>query len=516
MLPSVTPVNKEEKNEILPILESILKTVNNLYSTIEEYEKYLLKKEQISEAKTKEAEFESNRTIGDATKITTNKKENKIPEKGFIEKMTGGLFSVIFAFLPDLITMVNEKKELIKSLPSKLIEITVGIMESITSVFKQFISEPISKFFNITLGAALDTLFIFIGDKIDGIMAIPKTLLNAASLFINELLINSTQTFINFINDLVKDSPLLKKLGITDNLVKTAEAKLELLQNKKAELTTESEKLRTEKAAREKTTISETYDNAVKEKTGKYNKEHVDPMADIIDGSKVQDTRGVNMPKVQGMDDIKAMVKRHEGIRNQAYKDSVGKWTIGVGHLIGDGSSPGEFAGRTLTDKEVDVLFEEDFAKHVKIAERTPGWNLANDSGKAAMIDLAFNMGAWWSKWPNTSKALAQGNFDAAADGLIQSKWYIQIGNRAKEVVSLIKSGKNETNAKLSGSAIAEVPIGKGEQITPKSKQKKSQTQTVVKNNPPTQLPSNVEGISKLLALPDPKAAQNLYALHLG
>ena len=56
-------------------------------------------------------------------------------------------------------------------------------------------------------------------------------------------------------------------------------------------------------------------------------------------------------------------------------------------------------------------MFEEDYAKHKKIAERTPGYNEANDAGKGAMIDLAFNMGKWWPKWPNTSKALERRKF---------------------------------------------------------------------------------------------------------
>ena len=37
--------------------------------------------------------------------------------------------------------------------------------------------------------------------------------------------------------------------------------------------------------------------------------------------------------------DIKNMIIDHEGIRYSPYKDSLGLWTVGVGHLIGDGKS---------------------------------------------------------------------------------------------------------------------------------------------------------------------------------
>jgi hypothetical protein len=158
------------------------------------------------------------------------------------------------------------------------------------------------------------------------------------------------------------------------------------------------------------------------------------------------------VPKVSGMDDVKAMVKQHEGVRTEAYKDTKGLWTIGVGHLIGDGSDAAleksGYKGKSLTPKEVDDLFEGDFAKHVKIAEKTPGWNLANNTGKAAMIDLAFNMGAWWNKFKNTAKSLASGDFSAAANGLTNSAWYTQVGKRAQTIVAMIQNGSDKSGTK--------------------------------------------------------------------
>lgn len=144
-------------------------------------------------------------------------------------------------------------------------------------------------------------------------------------------------------------------------------------------------------------------------------------------------------PLISGMDDVKAMIIRHEGIRYEPYQDSLGKWTIGVGHLIGDGSSPGPYAGRRLSHAEVMQLFEQDFANHVRIAEQTPGWSRANRTGQAAMIDLAFNMGMWWPNWPSTSRALEAGDWEAAAQGLENSRWYNQVGRRAPRIVNMIR-----------------------------------------------------------------------------
>ena len=163
--------------------------------------------------------------------------------------------------------------------------------------------------------------------------------------------------------------------------------------------------------------------------------------------AKEEAAKNAPVTPISGMADVKAMVKRHEGSRNKPYKDSLGLWTVGVGHLIGDGRTLPPEMNRTFSDKEVDDLFEEDFAKHVKIAEKTPGYDLANPTGKAAMIDLAFNMGQWWTKWKNTAAALKSGDFTAASQGLQDSAWYKQVGKRAQEIVSMVSQGGGKGGA---------------------------------------------------------------------
>jgi GH24 family phage-related lysozyme (muramidase) len=175
------------------------------------------------------------------------------------------------------------------------------------------------------------------------------------------------------------------------------------------------------------------------------------------------------VPPITGTDSaIKKMIMEHEGKINFPYKDSKGLWTIGVGHLIGDGKTlPPEYAAykdnggpndkknnRTpaMTDEQVNELFEKDYAKHKEIAIKTPGWNLANESGQSAMIDLSYNMGAWYNTegWKNSRvvKALKAGDFNAAADNLKDSKWYEQVKGRAVKIVDMMRNGR-KTDAEL-------------------------------------------------------------------
>ena len=158
-----------------------------------------------------------------------------------------------------------------------------------------------------------------------------------------------------------------------------------------------------------------------------------------------------------GLDAIKQMIIKHEGLRNKPYKDSLGLWTVGVGHLIGDGKTLPESMNREFSQQEIMAMFEEDFTKHYAIAQRTPGWDKANDIGKGAMIDLAFNMGQWWNKFPNTAKALAAGDWKGASAGLRDSKWFSQVKGRAETVTGMIEQagGGSKTMSAANGGVLS-------------------------------------------------------------
>ena len=140
--------------------------------------------------------------------------------------------------------------------------------------------------------------------------------------------------------------------------------------------------------------------------------------------------------------EVKDMIMRHEGVRNKPYKDSLGLWTVGVGHLIGDGHSLPDAWNRTFTDQEVQDLYDKDFDEHQKAAATIPGYDKFNSAGKGALTDLTFNMGPNWIKrFPTTAKSIEKGDGAASAAGLQDSKWYTQVGSRAQEVVGLMSKG---------------------------------------------------------------------------
>jgi lysozyme len=153
-------------------------------------------------------------------------------------------------------------------------------------------------------------------------------------------------------------------------------------------------------------------------------------------------------------DDIKKMIINHEGIRNRPYQDSLGLWTVGVGHLIGDGKSLPKEWNREFSNDEIMKMFDEDYASHRLAAQRIPSFDKLNTKGQGALTDLTFNMGASWiDKWPMLKKQLASQDVAAAAANLESSKWYGQVGRRAPVVVDLLRNGapKAESGGTFSG-----------------------------------------------------------------
>jgi len=154
-------------------------------------------------------------------------------------------------------------------------------------------------------------------------------------------------------------------------------------------------------------------------------------------------------PSVSGGEQgIMNMIKEHEGVRYKPYKDSLGLWTVGVGHLIGDGKSlPPEY-NREFSQKEVDDMFAKDYEHHRKAAEKIPGFSNLGQNGQGALTDLTFNMGpSWYKKWPNFVKTLSSGDIEGAASNLERSKWYTQVGRRGPRIVSLLRSEADGTKS---------------------------------------------------------------------
>lgn len=111
---------------------------------------------------------------------------------------------------------------------------------------------------------------------------------------------------------------------------------------------------------------------------------------------------------------------QHEGVRYVAYRDTAGKWTNGIGHLITTADAlrvPPITPQTVLNEAQVMSLFAEDLAK----AENAVKANVSAPLTQGmfdALTDFCFNFGA--TKFKNsTLRALVNArNYDGAAEEL--------------------------------------------------------------------------------------------------
>lgn len=143
------------------------------------------------------------------------------------------------------------------------------------------------------------------------------------------------------------------------------------------------------------------------------------------------------------LDRLQKQLEIEEGVRNLAYKDSKGIWTIGIGHNV---------ETRPISDLAVKVIFEDDVNIVVELLDKyLPWWRGLDVVRQNALINLGFNLGVGPSEedkdgklltFKNTLKYFESGDYTAAANGLRNSLWFKQVGKRGVRVSKMVETGE--------------------------------------------------------------------------
>ncbi len=86
------------------------------------------------------------------------------------------------------------------------------------------------------------------------------------------------------------------------------------------------------------------------------------------------------------------LIKYYEGFRNKPYRCAAGLFTVGYGHLIGDGRSLPDSWNRTFTVEECDALLANDVRKFELGVDRYINVQLTQNQFDAVVV-FAFNLG---------------------------------------------------------------------------------------------------------------------------
>ena len=140
------------------------------------------------------------------------------------------------------------------------------------------------------------------------------------------------------------------------------------------------------------------------------------------------------------MERLLQSVKDHEGYRNKVYLDTLGKRTVGVGHLCvedfwEDDKEYEENFLMTILEKDLETAI-----KGSKELMEEHECSDIDDLAKEIIVEMIFQLGKTGvSKFRNMWKALSELNYIGASFEMLDSRWAKQTPNRANGMADLMK-----------------------------------------------------------------------------
>ena len=114
-------------------------------------------------------------------------------------------------------------------------------------------------------------------------------------------------------------------------------------------------------------------------------------------------------------------IKKFEGVRYKPYKCSAGLFTIGYGHLIGDGKQLPDSWNKTFTEREVDELLRKDLARFERgVTMLFPVSYRFTQGLYDALVSFSFNVGLGCLQRSTVRSALLRGDKAMAGQSLLK------------------------------------------------------------------------------------------------
>jgi lysozyme len=153
----------------------------------------------------------------------------------------------------------------------------------------------------------------------------------------------------------------------------------------------------------------------------------------------------------------------HEGLKLEAYRCPAGYWTIGVGrnletkslskgeqqYILGrDGLTPQQVINllkqRGITKEEALMLLAHDIQDCEQDLKQFGWFNRLDPVRRKVVLDMRFNLGpGGFRGFRKMIAALERDDYDTAADEMVDSAWYHQVGNRSKRLVTMMRTGED-------------------------------------------------------------------------
>ena len=114
------------------------------------------------------------------------------------------------------------------------------------------------------------------------------------------------------------------------------------------------------------------------------------------------------------------LIRHHEGVRNKPYQCPAKLWTVGIGHLIGNGQTLPASWNRTFTNEEIDGILKSDLSRfELGISKMLPNVQLKQHEFDA-LVSFCFNLGLGCFQRSTIRQALLRGDKEQAMESLMK------------------------------------------------------------------------------------------------
>ena len=142
------------------------------------------------------------------------------------------------------------------------------------------------------------------------------------------------------------------------------------------------------------------------------------------------------------IDKLREELEIDEGVRYHVYLDHLGYPTFGIGHLVIE-SDPenGQEVGTPVSKDRVIDAFEQDVQTVLSdCAILYPDFDELPEEAQQVIANMMFNMRRpRLSKFKGMKRGVDARDWNRAADEMVDSRWYAQVGRRAERLVDRMR-----------------------------------------------------------------------------
>jgi len=146
---------------------------------------------------------------------------------------------------------------------------------------------------------------------------------------------------------------------------------------------------------------------------------------------------------MMNIDQLRMELEYDEGCKYEIYLDHLGLPTFGIGHLVTeDDPENGQEVGTPVDEARVVEVFEQDVQITIGECKKLyDDWDDLPEEVQLIISNMMFNMGRpRLSAFKGMKRGVDARDWNAAADEMVDSKWYQQVTNRAQRLVDRMRN----------------------------------------------------------------------------